>query len=380
MPADAAPLRILQCLRAPVGGLFRHVCDLTEGLAARGHYVGLICDSQSGGTLAIDRLARLAPHCAFGITRLPMHRLPGPSDITAVRRLRRLAGELDVDVIHGHGAKGGAHARLAFGAGGHKRPVTFYTPHGGALHYEAASLSGRLFLGMERALLKRSGGLIFESQYSSDVFGQKVAVPTGAARVIHNGLHEDEFTPVATAANAQDILFIGEMRVLKGVGTLLEALALLARQERPFRALLIGDGPDKQAFQAQAEALGLQDRVTFGPAMPAHQAFSRGRIMVVPSHAESLPYIVLEAAAAGRPLLATNVGGMAEIFGEQAYMLLPPRNPVVLADQLAAALADPPRMQEHADWLRQQVQQVFSLDGMINAIEQFYYEIVNSAG
>ena len=95
-------------------------------------------------------------------------------------------------------------------------------------------------------------------------------------------------------------------------------MALLPGEGRHLRADIVGDGPDRQRFETQAADLGLGGAVSFTGAMPARTAFARGRLLVVPSRAESLPYVVLEAAAAGMPMIATRVGGIPEIFGPDA--------------------------------------------------------------
>ncbi|MEZ5873700.1 MAG: glycosyltransferase family 4 protein [Hyphomicrobiales bacterium] len=135
--------RILHCLRAPVGGLFRHVHDLAIGQAELGAEVGVVCDSRTGGSEIDVALSRLEDSCSLGVTRLPMTRRPGLNDWHTYRKIRKIANKLDVDVLHGHGAKGGAYARLA-GRKLRKRRGTkvVYTPHGGVLHYSPSTPSG----------------------------------------------------------------------------------------------------------------------------------------------------------------------------------------------------------------------------------------------
>src|SRR3974390_209826 len=89
MAADAPPaggLNILHVLRAPVGGLFRHVLDLVRGQYARGNRLGLVADSLTGGTQAEENFAQLAPHLALGLTRVPMSRQFGLRDLAARAR------------------------------------------------------------------------------------------------------------------------------------------------------------------------------------------------------------------------------------------------------------------------------------------------------
>ena len=83
MDIDSKPLRILHAVRAPVGGIFRHILDVANGQADRGHQVGIIADSLTGGERAAAALAEVAPRLALGVHRLPSRREPHPSDLLA---------------------------------------------------------------------------------------------------------------------------------------------------------------------------------------------------------------------------------------------------------------------------------------------------------
>lgn len=330
-------LRILQVLRSPVGGLFRHVADLTRELARRGHQVGIVADSLSADSLTAQRLEALRPFAALGIHAVPMPRLLGVGDLTAPFRIRSLAVALKVDVLHGHGAKGGLYARLARGP----KRVALYTPHGGVLHFSSTALSGRLFHLIERSLLSRTDAFIFESAFAKTTYAEKIARPTGPAPVIHNGLDAGEFVPVPPDADARHFVFVGELRSLKGIFVLVESLAGVTSPDgRPATLIMAGDGSERPELEARIAALGLQDRVTLAGAQPARKMFAKGRIAVVPSLAESLPYVVMEAAAAQLPVISTNVGGIPEIFGPTAGKLLPPDDAGALAEAMQAALDD----------------------------------------
>ncbi len=375
------PLRIVHCLRAPVGGLFRHVCDLAQAQAERGHLVGLIADSLTGGDAARARLDALGPVCRLGIERFAMSRLPGPGDIRAASRIGGLAAAWNPDVLHGHGAKGGAYARLAGtrlrkGAG---RPIRVYTPHGGSLHYGSSSPAGIVYLALERYLARRTDVFLFESEYGLRTFSEKVGAPPGLVRVVHNGLAPSEFTPVVPAGDAADFVFVGELRAIKGIDTLLEALAILARGANPPSAVIVGAGADGEKLRAAAARLGLNARVRFPGPMPAREAFRLGRAAVVPSRAESLPYVVLEAAAARLPIVATDVGGIAEIFGDQAGRLVPPDDPGRLAAAMKLVLDDPEAARRDAGALAGDVAARFSLDGMTDAIVDAYATALRAA-
>jgi glycosyltransferase involved in cell wall biosynthesis len=364
-------LNILHVLRAPVGGLFRHVLDLARGQAVRGHRVGLVvADASTGSEQAQRKLAYLAPALAFGVSRVRMSRHVGPRDIGALLHVKRRAKEIAADVIHGHGAKGGAYARLAGAAGA----IRVYTPHGGSLHYQWRTPAGMVYLSAERALMPRTDLLLFESAYGRDVFFAKVGEPPALTRVVHNGVSAEEFAPISQELETTDLVFVGELRALKGIDLLIDAVALLAREGRPTTATIAGDGRDRRALEARVARLGLAGAVRFVGAMPARSAFALGRLLVVCSRAESLPYIVIEGAAAGMPMLAARVGGIPEIYGPYAGALVNPGDPAALAQAIAHALANPVATAAAAQRLQSWVRASFSADIMTRSVLAAYGE------
>ncbi|HLN09079.1 MAG TPA: glycosyltransferase family 4 protein [Xanthobacteraceae bacterium] len=346
-------------MRSPVGGLFRHVADLVRGQAARGHQVGIVADSITGGARADQTFAALAGDLALGVTRCSMSRHAGWSDIAAMRLVARRAAETAADVVHGHGAKGGAYARFTGGAA-----IRVYTPHGGSLHFGWNDPIGTAYLMLERTALRRTELALFESAFAERTFRAKIG-EAARMRVVHNGVAAAEFASVAPDPRATDLVFVGELRHLKGVDVLIDAIAILRAGGRPVSATIVGDGPDADAFTARAAAL---PAVRFVAAMPGRQAFARGRMLVTPSRFESLPYVVLEAAAAGLPLLATAVGGIPEILGPQASRLVPPGDAAVLARAIAAALDDPAAERDAARTLQARVRAHFSVDTMTDQV------------
>lgn len=366
---SSRPLKVLHVLRAPVGGLFRHVVDLAHGQGTHGHQVGVIVDALTGGERAETTLSRLAPDLALGLTRIPMSRHLGWRDIGVWQHVTRHVRDSSADIVHGHGAKGGAYARLTNG-----RAIRVYTPHGGSLHFSAKHPSGMGYLGLERLLEPRTDLLVCESAYAERVFRTQIAAPSGMVRIIHNGVASAEFAPLEVRSPPAELVFIGELRRLKGVDVLIEAVGRLIQSGRPVRACIVGDGPDADAFAALARRLGVVDQVEFTGALPSREALGRGRIVVVPSLAESLPYIVLEAAAAGVPVIATAVGGIPEILGPQAFRLVPPGDASALAEAIASELADPDASRASALTLRERVRKHFSITTMVEQILAAYQD------
>lgn len=332
MVTPQKPLRIVHCFRNPVGGIFRHVRDLVDAQIANGHEVGIVCDSTTGGAYEAQLFAAIEPKLALGLTRVAMQRHIGPGDIVAAWRTYKAVKNLHPDVLHGHGAKGGVYARV-FGSVlrvFRSRVARFYSPHGGSLHYDVDTLSGKIFFLIERILGRFTDQILFVADYERVTYAEKIGPPRNAV-VIYNGLRPSEFEPVLPAPDAADFLYIGMMRDLKGVDLFIEALDLASKKlGRTLSAAMVGDGDDLPKYKAQVACLGMADRVTFYDPMPARKAFELAKAIVVPSRAEAMPYIVLEAVAAGMTMIATRVGGIPEILGVDS---------VALCDVSAAGIA-----------------------------------------
>lgn len=365
-------MKILHVFRTPVGGLFRHVRDLARGQAELGHEVGIICDSSTGGGVAVDLLKSVAPYCSLGVERIEISRLPGFGDISAAAAIKAHAKKRGVDIIHGHGAKGGFYGRLAAWSVG---VPSVYTPHGGSLHYHWFSIPGAVFLAAEWALANIGSGMIFVCEYERQIFAEKIGLLGKPNIVIHNGLWPEEFVCIQPDGDAADVLFLGDMRRIKGVDTLLKALALVARK-RAVTACLVGDGPDLAEFQALAETLGLGKTVQFPGRLPTAQALKRGHLLVMPSRAESFPYVVLEAAAGQVPMIASRVGGIPEVLPDT--ILCPPDNSDALARHVEMALAVPKSAAGDARLLSASIKSTFSADAMARNAAAFYQLLLTS--
>jgi len=373
--------RILHCLRAPVGGLFRHVYDLATEQARQGHDVGILCDLNTGDSLTEATLAELADICTLGVHRTAMSRLISHHDPMALRRTVRLARELRCDVLHGHGAKGGIFARIASRSNRrHGIPAnSFYTPHGGTLNYKPGSLVSGLFLAIEKQLLPLTDGLCFESQYACDKFHEMVATPSCTVRVIPNGVRPSEFGPHVLNEDAADFIFLGEIREVKGVDLLVEAVARLKTSHNA-TASIVGDGPLRGELQHRAAELGISDNLDWPGALPAGEAFKRGRVFVLPSRYESFPYVVLEAAARGVPALVTDVGGVAEITAPGDPHLIPPDCVDALTQALSEMLNHPEALRTRTEALRERVKNRFTTVGMAESVVDVYHSLTSESG
>jgi len=367
MPENSEqPLRILHAVRAPVGGIFRHIMDVANGQADRGHHVGIVADSLTGGERAEAALAEIAPRLKLGVRRIAIHREPHPADVLVWANFKYLIWRLKPDVLHGHGAKAGTFIRLKSRS---KRAIRVYTPHGGSLHYPLNTWKGAIYGHIERMLMNNTDLFLFESAFARDTYQRTVGTPTaGLVRCVFNGVTADEFDAVVTADDATDIVYVGEFRHIKGADILIDAVARLRADGKPVTLTLGGDGEEIEALKAQIQRLGLTAAVRFIGHVKARYGFSKGRLLVVPSRGDSMPYVVIEAAAAGIPMIAANVGGIPEIFGSHTGALFAPSSVTAMADAIKRALDDPAAALTRAKSLRERIFMHFSQKAMVEGV------------
>ena len=366
-------LKIIHCFRSPVGGIFRHVRDLLGEQAKAGHQVGIICDSSTGGAYEDKLFEDIAPLLSLGLHRIPMVRSIAPRDIMALLKTTSLIKDLNPDVVHSHSAKGGVYGRMgAYLA--NKSIKTFYCPHGGAMHYDAGSAKGKIFFAAERFLERTTSSLVFVSDYERNAYHEKVGTPRCPEAIVYNGISPEEFMPVQLEANAADFLYIGMKRDLKGPDIFLDALKIARdKSGKELTAWFVGDGPDEAKYDEQIRQLSLQDCVQTRNAMPAREAFALADIVVVPSRAESLPYLVLEALAAQKPMVAVDVGGIPEIFDTRKDRLVPTENPEAMAEAMLKLHENKERHTEAA-LMAEDLKRKFSLKTMSGDVESLYLQ------
>ena len=376
--ADAQPLRILHCFRSPVGGIFRHVRDLAIEQHAAGHEVGILCDSTTGGAHEDQLFKSIEPYLSLGLIRMPIERSITPRDLPAFWRSYKQIRSLRPDILHGHGAKGGAMARLAGSVlrVNRYRVSRLYSPHGGSLHFNPRSTTGRLVFLLERFLQRFTDCIVFVCEFERETWQTKVGEISCRYEIVYNGVGEDDFVPVPEKPDAVPFLYVGMLRDLKGPDIFIEAFAKTERRlGRTLSAMMVGDGPQKDKYLDMMTRLGLGRRIRMQPAMQIRDAFAESRTVVVPSRAEAMPYIVLEALAAGRTVIATNVGGISEVLGEDSAALVPPEDADAMAEVMAESLQNP-------DWAAQNLPQreafhaVFSSQTMARRIDALYRDLL----
>ena len=225
----------------------------------------------------------------------------------------------------------------------------------------------------------------------SDAVGETavaLGVPRERVTVIPNGVDVERFAdanadPTVRGENGAPVVgSVGCLAARKDYRTLLDALALLVRRGRSFRLVLIGDGKERGALERRAAELGLAGRVRFLGERPDVERLLPGiDVFVLSSREEGIPNALLEAMAAGRPAVATAVGGTPEVLEDgKTGWLVPPADPAALAAALDAALGDPVEAARRGAAAQRATRERMSIHTMVERHRRFYLEAVGGRG
>ena len=193
---------------------------------------------------------------------------------------------------------------------------------------------------------------------------------------IRCGVDVERFRYSEVRPKANKLLYTGRLAVEKGLPVLFESLRTLADKGYEFELTLIGDGPDRPALERLGRSMGISDRLIFAGYAGQDRVLAclrQSDIFVLPSFAEGVPVSLMEAMACGVPVLATYVGGVAELVqSEQTGLLVPPADSVALSDAIARYLDDFELRQKVSRLGRQMVVSSFNLQTEVDKLAQLF--------
>jgi glycosyltransferase involved in cell wall biosynthesis len=350
---------------ASIGGGQQHVLALAERLAGRGVEVAVACET--GGYLVDELHRRSIAHHALQLPERPSLRALADT----VRVIRGSRARL----IHTHGGTAGFYGRLAARRVGGVRSV--HTYHG--IHYLHERNLRRRYLhrAIDRFLLRWTDEVICVAKSDRDLaLMERLASPQHVC-VVYNGIDVSRFAP-GVRVNRDDGRFIvgtvGRLHEQKGHVYLLEAAEQIRQSHPQVRFRIIGDGPLRERLQADVRARRLDDIVDFlGARSDVPAQMQEFDLFVLPSLWEGLPYVLLEAMAAGLPIVATEVDGVREVItGGEEGLLVPPRNAQALAAAVLELAANGARRAQMGARGSRAVRERFSLEGMIEQTASVY--------
>jgi colanic acid/amylovoran biosynthesis glycosyltransferase len=192
--------------------------------------------------------------------------------------------------------------------------------------------------------------------------------------IVHCGINLDRYQPVTHQSGQKRLLYIGRLSAAKGVPILLQAVAAVALQHPNLQLTIVGDGPDRQSLELQASQLGISDHLNFVGYQSQEavcQYLQNCDIFMLPSFAEGLPVVLMEAMATGIPVIATAIAAISELVedGINGY-LVPPGAVEPLAQRLDQLISDSQLRQTLGQAGRTKVEQAFNLHCEVNSLQQ----------
>ncbi len=331
-------------------------------------------------------VASLAPYTDDGTAMLPVLRDSGvPISFLSVPRLAHPAAipritaairRSGCDIVHAHLGYSATLVPPAARLAGRPAVCSFHTlPE---RHTPREVVKERLAV----AVASRSQGLIFVSRAAMRAYAAHYPVNPRTWRVLPNGVDLTEFRPMpATLPPELGIppgvpvaALVAAMRGRKGHALALAAWPSVLERIPQARLLLVGTGPEEATLRVQAQSLGLGGRVVFaGATTLVPRLLAASSIGLLPSETEALPTTLIEAAACGRPVVATTVGGIAEIVDDgQSGLLVPPGDRTRLADAVVQLLADPVRCAAMGEAARRIAEQRFDMYRWADRLASIY--------
>ena len=331
---------------APFGGLERVVAGLARESVARGHRVVLVLTLELGDVIP----AWAATLIGAGVIVEPVF-LPSRAYIAERRAVREILRRHAVDVVHTHGFRSDVvHAAVARS----ERLPLVSTAHG----FATTRGIGLLYEWLQRRAWRGFDAVVAVSQPLLAVLGS-AGVPHDKLVFIRNGLVDGSTPLKRTEARARlgiaesgtVIGWVGRFSEEKAPGLTIEALA--RSKDLTMQLCMIGAGPLLEDCRELARDLRVIERVRFCGAVPdAGPLLSAFDLLALSSRTEGTPMVILEAAAAGVPVVATAVGGVPDLLGADGGWLVPPQDPELFAAALAAAAGDPVEATRRAERLR----------------------------
>jgi glycosyltransferase involved in cell wall biosynthesis len=273
-------------------------------------------------------------------------------DPTVALRIARLARQRDIRLLHSTGLKGTFMARVAARLSGARN----------ILHVHDLNDPGTALSALQRVVARRNDLAVCVSEAVRDLTVNRYHVADDRIRVIHNGIRLEEIQNVGPDMRAsvrrtlgiearRPVLgMIGRMHAVKGHRTLLNTMPQIVASCPDVLLLLVGDGPERSACEELVDRLGVRNSVMFlGSRTDVPQLLTATDLVLMPSHSEGLGLAAIEGLAAGKPVVAFNVGGLREVVSDGVNgRLVRPGDSAAFGQAVVEMIRDPARLAQYS--------------------------------
>jgi glycosyltransferase involved in cell wall biosynthesis len=372
------PIRLLQLAdTADRGGGETYLFLLADRLPRDRFALSVLCPPEG---ILPARLRKI------GVPAIPFE-IPRLLSAAALLRLRHLLRQHRPDIVQSHGARTNLYAAVAGRLA--RVPIIVCTIHNSLYDYPISSIRRSLYLLGERLTFALSDRIVCVAEaLAQDLTGRSGRDPR-KVQVIQNGVDLEAFDPgtvdgwrarreFGVEEDTPLIGIVGRMTAQKGHLDLLKALVQIKAAIPTVKALIVGDGPLRPELVQYARTHRLDDCCIFtGMREDIPTIMAALDIVALPSLSEGLPFILLEAMAMGKPVVATRVNGVSEVVEDGVTALLvPPQAPELLAQAVIALLRNRQLGSRLGAAARRQAEQRFGLERMIQDVETLYEKLL----
>ncbi len=376
--------------RLNIGGPAIHAILLTRALQDDRFSSVLVSGytaPSEGDMLDLAKARGVAPIMAPGLGR---EISPG-SDLAVLWGLYRLLRRERPTIVHTHMAKAGTVGRLAARLA--RVPIVVHTYHGHVFHSYFGPVKTRLFVQIERSLSRVTDMILTVGEKQrGEILGYGIGTPV-KMRVVPLGLELEPFVDteghrgqlsaeLGLGPGAPLVGIVGRLVPIKGHGDFLQAARLVLNRMPGVRFLIVGDGELRDQLERQVDDLGIRDSVLFlGWRRDLPKVYADLDLVVLSSLNEGSPVALIEAMSAGRPVVATNVGGVGDVVTDgRDGLLVPARDPQALANAVCRLLSAREDLGAMGSRGRESVYPKYSVERLVADIRTVYSDLVMTRG
>ena len=378
-------IRVLQVLEATVGGTRRHLSLLVTHLDPSRFEVSVICSVRRDPSFIEDLRRMEEREVEVAVVSMTRHISP-LKDLFACLRIWRLIRQRRCDIVHTHSSKAGVLGRMAARLVG--VPVILHSPHGFAFQADLGKMKSSFYRGIERVMGRLTTRLVCVSESEREIALVNRIAYKHDMNVIPNAVDpswwdvgvdgERKRREIGIPPDHLIVGMVGDLRPQKGYEYYLDAAAQVLKHFPNVTFLILGDGALREELERRVRRLNIEKSVRMmGYRADIAEIYPLMDVFVLTSLWEGMPYSILEAMAARRPVVATRIPGSQDVVLDGITgMLVPPRDKDAIAQAIPELLHDPTKRKNMGEEGKRRVEDRYELQNQIESLEALYEDML----